>query len=134
MHNDRVMQPVAEARTVNADTLLTLLNLGRRARHAREASELAFMLVNETHVLAPYRQAALYLNDEGVRALSGVSAPEYNAPFVQWLQQVAHHLQDNLKTNGPRTFTAAELPAGLSSSWSEWWPAHALMVPLQVGE
>lgn len=128
------MQHAGETRTVTADTLLTLLNLARRARHAREAGELAFMLVNETHVLSPYRQAALYLNDEGVRALSGVSAPEQNAPFVQWLQRVARHLRDASDDKGPRAFTGADLPAELSDSWSEWWPAHALMVPLQAGQ
>src|SRR5882757_9288659 len=133
MHNEHVMQHAPDTKAVTADTLVTLLNLARRARHAREASELAFMLVNESHVLAPYRQAALWLQDEGVRALSGVSAPEHNAPFVQWLKRVAQHLQTRVQ-QGPLSFTAADLPTELRDSWSEWWPAHAVLIPLRAAQ
>jgi multidrug resistance efflux pump len=127
------MQHAPDTKAVTADTLVTLLNLARRARHAREASELAFMLVNESHVLAPYRQAALWLHDEGVRALSGVSAPEHNAPFVQWLKRVAHHVHTKVQ-QGPLSFTAADLPIELGDSWSEWWPAHAVLIPLRAAQ
>jgi len=136
MH-EPAMQHAPDNRAVTADTLVTLLNLARRARHARDASELAFMLVNESFVLAPYRQAALWMNDSGICALSGVSAPEHNAPFVQWLKRVAQQLhsksQSDVQANA-LAFTADDLPEDLSESWSEWWPAHAVMIPLRAGK
>jgi len=127
------MQHAADNKGVTADTLVTLLGLARRARHARDASELAFMLVNESFVLASYRQAALWINHEGVRALSGVSAPEHNAPFVQWLQRIAQHLQDKVQGNA-LAFTAHDLPKDLNEDWSEWWPANAALIPLRAGK
>ncbi|MGA4575590.1 hypothetical protein [Stutzerimonas frequens] len=59
--------------------LATLLELGRQARQAESSAELQFLLVNDSHGLAPYRQAALWL-DDGVRALSGVMQVEANVP------------------------------------------------------
>ena len=43
--------PQAEAFARNP--LATLLELGRRARHAGSAHELEFMAVNDSHALAP---------------------------------------------------------------------------------
>ena len=50
----------------------TLSELARRARQAGSDRELGFLLVNDTLGLAHYRQAALWLADEGVWSLSGV--------------------------------------------------------------
>ena len=41
--------------------LVTLLDLSRRARLAKSARELGFLLVNDSHALGSYRQAALWL-------------------------------------------------------------------------
>ena len=46
-----------------ADPLLLLLELARRARAAQSAEELAFLLVNDSIALQPYRQGALWLAD-----------------------------------------------------------------------
>ncbi|MBL8654440.1 MAG: multidrug transporter, partial [Alphaproteobacteria bacterium] len=40
--------------------LSAMLQLQRRARRAASVEELAFVTVNETHALVPYRQAALF--------------------------------------------------------------------------
>ncbi len=42
-------------------SLLDLMDLAARARSATSAAQLRFLLVNDTHQLAPYRQAALWL-------------------------------------------------------------------------
>ena len=60
--------------------VLALLDLSRRARAAASLDELAFLLVNDTRRLVPYRQAALWFAAGGVRTLSGVVQPEGNAP------------------------------------------------------
>src|SRR5258708_7315302 len=70
----------------------TLVQLGKRARGAATTEELGFIAVNETHALAPYRQAALWRRDAkgagGVVAVSGAPAIERDAPFALWLAPV----------------------------------------------
>jgi len=102
-----------------------LIDLSRRARHAETDRELGFALVNDTLTLAPYRQAALWLAQEGVWCLSGVVQVDANVPHVQWLDAVARHLQS--QDQGPvRTFSVADLPPELAAEWGQWWPAHGL--------
>lgn len=114
-----------------AHALAVLLDLSRRARRAGSIEELGFLLVNETHHLVAFRQAALWNADAGVKALSGVLQPEANAPYVQWLDRLARHLAATTPTQAG-TVTAAGLPADLAADWAEWWPAHALWLPLPV--
>ncbi len=114
-----------------AHPLLQLLALTRQARAATTPAELAFLLVNDTHAIWPYRQAALSRADGGIEALSGVVEPEANAPYVHWLQAVSRHLAE--AGSAPRALTAADLPAPLAADWADWWPAHALWLPLDDG-
>jgi hypothetical protein len=109
--------------------LLHLLQLGRRARAAVSVAELGFIAVNETRALLPYRQAALWLAADGVAMLSGVTAVEANAPYVQWLERVARGLRETSPTQ-PQPLTAASLAGDDAAQWVEWWPAHALWLPL----
>lgn len=112
----------------------TLLHLGRRARHAASTAELGFIAVNETHLLTPYRQAALWLADRGVTALSGVVAPEANAPFVFWLERVAEKMSapsdEESSSTDPRPVERDMLAAADAEEWDEWLPEFALWVPL----
>jgi biotin carboxyl carrier protein len=130
------------------DHIKALLQLARRARHAESSPELGFILVNETYTLAPFRQAALWFADAGVVALSGVVAPEANAPFVHWLDRVATTLGVAAASAADGDSTSAELQAqALSASqpividpdqiaandaaeWDEWLPAQALWMPI----
>ncbi len=107
----------------------TLEELSRRVRLAESDRELGFTWVNETMALSPYRQAALWLADGGVWALSGVVQVDAHVPYVQWLEAVARHLQAH-RPPGQLifSFTAGDLPPDLAAVWSHWWPAHALWV------
>ncbi len=114
-------------------------DLARRARQAESDRELGFILVNDTVGLAPYRQAALWLAQEGVWCLSGVVQVDANVPHVQWLDAVAHHLTQintgsDPQTHNLRTFTAQDLPADLAAQWDQWWPAHAVWLGSPVGK
>ena len=51
-------------RTVQS--LAVLLDLARRARQAASAQELTFLLVNDSRLLVPYRQAALWFEAGGI--------------------------------------------------------------------
>lgn len=105
-----------------------LLDLNRRARRAADRVELAFIAVNDTHQLTPYRQAALWLNDGGVHTVSGVVQVEANAPYVQWLDRVCRTLAKN--GDSARVIGAADLSSEEAAEWDEWLPAHGLWLPL----
>jgi hypothetical protein len=115
--------------------LSTLVQLVKRARHAETAQELAFVMVNETNALVPYRQAVLWRRDTkgrgGVVAISGSAAVERNAPITLWLNRALARL-DTGAADAPRPVGAADLAPALAEEWPEWLPAHALWVPLAL--
>ncbi|MDQ2079107.1 HlyD family efflux transporter periplasmic adaptor subunit [Xanthobacteraceae bacterium Astr-EGSB] len=114
--------------------LSTLVQLVKRARHAQSMQELAFITVNETHSLVPYRQAVLWRRDRHgkgrVTALSGVPVVERNAPFVLWLERVFAGLDDKAPAAAARPVVAGDLAPALAQEWAEWLPANAVLVPL----
>ena len=120
-----------EVRPESAETeaLAALLHLGKRARQAHDRAELAFILVNETHGLVPYRQAALWL-DGRVHCLSGVVSVEANIPYVQWLEGIFRHFDRTHPKENPRPIEAGDLPAEGAAQWDEWLPPEALWIPL----
>ncbi|MEG2046257.1 MAG: HlyD family efflux transporter periplasmic adaptor subunit [Comamonas sp.] len=105
-----------------------LLELGHRARQAQTVQELEFLLVNDTRLLLPYRQAVWWTQEGGVQALSGVVQPDRNAPYAQWVAQVCRHLAQQRTQLG--VFTASDLPPDVAAQWSQWWPAHAVWLPV----
>ncbi len=121
-------QPTPQpARTPPAlSPLEVVLGLIRRARAATTPAALRFIAVNDSHLLAPYRQSALCLHDR-IEALSGLADVEANAPYVQWLARVHRHL--SVPGAKPLRLTAADLPPDLAAEWSQWLPEHALWIP-----
>ena len=96
--------------------LSTLVQLVKRARHAATAQELAFVMVNETNVLVPYRQAVLWRREArgrgGVVAISGSAVVERNAPITLWLNRALAKL-DPESVDAPRPVGAGDLSAAL---------------------
>ncbi|MFM1908853.1 MAG: hypothetical protein RLZZ591_2530 [Pseudomonadota bacterium] len=127
-----------EARTlqVEAHDLARLLDLERRARHSGTDRELAFLLVNDTHELTPYRQAVLWSSTRGVLALSGLLQAEANAPYVQWLKRLMRSATAGAAPGpaGIKQLHAGAVPAEVAREWADWWPAEALYVPLPAGQ
>lgn len=111
-----------------SNPLSVLLDLSRRARHAASEKELQFLAVNETHALAGYRQAALWLRDGGIASLSGVVQVEANVPYGLWLQALCQELARGDAV--PRAVDAGELAPPLAAEWADWLPAHALWLPV----
>lgn len=109
--------------------LATLHLLGCRARNATEPAELSFIVANESFQLAPYRQAALWLRDRGVTTLSGISQPDLNAPYVQWLGSLCPILAEKAGSQ-PFQPQPCDLPDHMAAEWEEWLPAHGLWLPL----
>jgi Biotin-lipoyl like/HlyD family secretion protein len=134
------MKPVApsslDAQLVGLGTLVQLL---KRARRAATAEELGFVVVNETHALLPYRQAALWQRHARgagkVVAVSGTALVERNAPFMLWLNPLFEKLDDGAEPGVVRRIDTAVLQSAgiggaLGEAWGEWLPAHGLLVPL----
>lgn len=108
-----------------AHPLEALVELVRRARGARDVTALRFIAVNDSHLLAPFQQSALWLEGEGVVALSGVIEIESNAPYVHWLERMA----SRLKGSPARALTAPDFVADTSREGEPWMPEHVLWVP-----
>ena len=107
-----------------AGGIATLLDLAHQARHVEDGVELDFMAVNTTHMLAPYRQAALWFAHRKVCALSGVVQIEANAPYVQWLDRLCRGL------SAAGRIDAASVGSTLGDEWGDWLPAYGLWIPL----
>ena len=107
--------------------LINLLGLEEHARRAANSTELGFVMVNDSRALAFYRQAALFIDGEGLKAVSGVAGIEAGAPFTLWLERMFKRLaSDDVRQVGP-----ADLDGADSEEWSEWLPPHALLLPLK---
>ncbi|MET0268531.1 MAG: HlyD family efflux transporter periplasmic adaptor subunit [Duganella sp.] len=112
--------------------LAALLQLEQLARACASSEELAFVMVNETHALAPYRQAVLWQRDGGdgrIAALSGLAVPDANAPFNVWLRRLlARHAAGSHGGNASSLF----IPDTERAMWQEHLPPHAWCLPLNL--
>jgi hypothetical protein len=107
---------------------LTILHqISRRVREATSPQAIGFIAVNESKQLLDYRQSALWLAESGVFAVSGIPEPDYNAPYIQWLKSAFKEWQ---KKEGCRRIGPTDVSSSLSSTWNDWLPAHAAIVPL----
>lgn len=130
-----MVSSISAAHDVSAEALALagLLQLGKRARQATSLAELGFIAANETFQLTPYRQAILWLPDEGVVALSGVTTAEENAPYVLWLNALLKRLvKGALAVQEPQVIDPGMLTAEEAAAWNEWMPAYGLWVPLPI--
>ncbi len=112
---------------MNDQPLLALLGLEEHARQAGNSAELAFVMVNDSRALVIYRQAALFIDGEGLKAVSGVTTIDRGAPFVLWLERMfRHEMTDSIRLIGPETVQGRD-----GQEWLEWLPPYGLMIPLK---
>lgn len=110
--------------------LSTLLQLERRLRAGETPQEVAFRLVNETRSLVDYASAVLWSAPGGrVVALSGLAAVDPDAPFVRWVARLVR-LAALDRAAAPVPLDAATVDPRIGSAWADFWPAHALWIPL----
>ena len=119
--------------------LAALLQMEERLRQA-EKKELPFIVVNETRLLVPYRQAVLWRAGDresaAPMAVSGVAVPDKNAPYLQWLGRLCRHLRHQWSSpeipSEPLAFNATDLPDDLREEWADWLPPQGIFVPLPL--
>jgi hypothetical protein len=109
------------------------LDLERQTRAARDASQLAYSLVNDGQALFGYRHAALLIAGK-VQAVTGVSTVEPNAPFVAFVEQAVAQLfkQDGLKI--ARVITPEQVGEAIQADWRSLSAAQVFWLPLIEGE
>ena len=109
--------------------LATLVQLEQQLRTADTDLRLLFILANETARLVRYRQSAVWLNRTGrIETLSGLADIDYRASYVVWLTRLLKHL--SAERTILRPISAQDLPASIGADWDEWFPKHAVWVPL----
>ena len=116
----------------NASDLGTLLQIEARALDAPTLEALRFTIVNETHALTPYRQAALFeLEGDRFRlvAASGLVSGSNDSPFAVWLTQFAQRFPRDGASHRLDFADAADQDA---EHWEEWLPDHLLLVPIHA--
>lgn len=135
--------PAQQLRDRNADpaqrqlaTLGRLLALQKRARQASSPEELCFLMVNETLGLVKYRQAALWRRDErgdgAIVAASGLATLDSNAPFIIWLRRLCATQAE--QTSEQQSLTVDSVGADVKGEWAQWFPAHAMWLPMRSPE
>jgi len=110
-----------------------LLHLERRAFAAANVLELGFTIVNETGVLAPYRQAAFFTESASGRLVlshaSGLVSIVEDTPYSVWLSQLAGTLAPQPPV---QTLSIDTASADLVQGWQEWLPEHLLACTLRA--
>lgn len=108
-----------------------LLQIEARALEAQTLPALRFTIVNETHALTPYRQAAMF-ELEGARfrltAASGLVSVANDSPFAVWLSQFAQRFP---RDGAVHRLDFADASPADAEGWGEWLPEHLLLVPLR---
>lgn len=119
----------------------TLTGLGRllqiewEARHAATMDEIAYLAVNETRQLVSYDRAMIWLPwQRTVRAVSGVSTIDRNAPFTQWANRLARHLGARRTDADHIAVVAGDMPPRLKAGLAEWAPGAAIWLPMRVAD
>ncbi|MGE6995142.1 efflux RND transporter periplasmic adaptor subunit [Pseudomonas sp. NPDC047961] len=110
--------------------LAQFLALETQARQAATAEILAFNLVNDSQPLFGYRHAALLIAGK-VRALTGISVVEANAPFVAFVERATAQLRAQGLHAEPGSVPPDGLDEPTRTDWATLSAAHAFWLPLK---
>ena len=134
-----------------------LAQLQQRALAANRVAELAFIAVNETWQLMPYRQAVLWRFDArdrpALQAVSGLARLAEESPNTIWLKRLGRWLARRVGADRPEGgeagatsaagvgagvgasglfVGAADLPAVLAADWPAFMSAVGWVLPLRA--
>ena len=106
-----------------------LLALERQARAATDIDSLAYALANDAQGLFGFRHAALLIAGK-VRALTGISVIEANAPFVAFVESAAEQLLAQGRSAKAQVVHAESLNAQSRADWQSLSAAAVFWLPL----
>lgn len=114
-----------------AEKLLLLLSLQRQSRSQKTLADLAFMMVNETYRLVPYRQALFWNRENGVETVSGLAEFEKNSPYLLWMSDfIARHVPQREVSEAVQVLAAKDVAGEDKKNWQTWCSAHAVLIAL----
>ena len=106
------------------------LKLERQARAAASIEVLSFSMVNDSQPLFGYRHGALLIAGK-VRALTGISVVEPNAPFVVFIERVAAQLANGERLGLPGAVPQDSVDSNSRDDWQALSAPHAFWLPLK---
>ena len=114
--------------------LSTILQLEKRARSAKDLSELIFIINNETLKCIRYRQAILCRKQRSgkirINAVSGVDRPDSHAPYIRFIKDLLQHLARQPDNRVIRPVSEADLDPKFIAGWKEWSCGYGVFCPL----
>lgn len=105
------------------------LALERQARAAKDVDSLAYAMVNDAQSLFGYRHAALLIAGK-VRALTGVSVVEANAPFVAFVENAAAQLLAQGRSDRSHVVNREALTTQTQADWQSLSAVSVYWLPL----
>jgi multidrug resistance efflux pump len=106
------------------------LMLERQARGAASVEELAYSMVNDSQALFGYRHGVLLITGK-VRALTGISMVEPNAPFVVFIERACVRLVASERFALPGAVAPQELDQACRDDWQALSAPYAFWLPLK---
>ncbi|MEB6587975.1 HlyD family efflux transporter periplasmic adaptor subunit [Pseudomonas asiatica] len=106
------------------------LKLERQARAAASTEVLAFSMVNDSQPLFGYRHGALLIAGK-VRAMTGISVVEPNAPFVVFIERLAACLAAGERFALPGAVPSESVDQASRDDWQALSAPHAFWLPLK---
>ena len=110
-------------------------NLALRSVKSVSPADLAFIIVNETITLAPYRQAAFFtvtpVGTFELATASGLVSVAEDSPYAIWLSGFVKYLSKiYTKEAGCHKLDFSEAPEKYKDGWEEWLPEHLVIAKL----
>ncbi|NIE74167.1 HlyD family efflux transporter periplasmic adaptor subunit [Pantoea sp. Ap-967] len=106
------------------------LKLERQARAAASLEVLSFSMVNDSQPLFGYRHGALLIAGK-VRALTGISVVEPNAPFVVFIERMVARLGASDRFALPGAVPPETVDQASRDDWQALSAPHAFWLPLK---
>ena len=117
--------------------LALMLQLEKQIRHAKDAAEFGFLVVNETRRLLRYDQALLWRRSgwsAKIIAVSGVDRPNDKAPYILWVQKICKYFSGHDSFQSPCLIVEEQVPKRLRDGWRKWMGGEAVWCPLSGGD
>jgi hypothetical protein len=105
------------------------LDLERLTRAARTSDQLAYSLVNDGQPMFGFRHAALVIAGK-VRAVTGVSVIDPNAPFVAFVEHAVAQLFKLEKARPASVVAMDALSTSVRENWQSLSATHVFWLPL----
>lgn len=109
---------------------ITLLFVEQRALQACDEAQLRFTVVNETHDVVPFAQAAFFDFTDGrfrLSCASGLASVAENSPYALWLA----HMSAKFTAQDVQRLSRMEDAGAEDASWTEWLPDELLVLPVK---